>query len=587
MKTQLTEYIIQALQQCHKAGDFAIDVTQQCDVQLTRTRDKQFGDWTCNIALLTAKQLKRSPRDIATIIVSHLPSMAQVAKVDIAGPGFINFYLTDAANTDVIATILTAQQHYGQSNHGNKQRVHLEYVSANPTGPLHVGHGRGAAYGATLANILKVAGFDVYQEYYVNDAGRQMDILAVSVWCRYLALCGETLAFPLAGYQGDYIAEIANTLFGDVNHKLQCKANDIINTLPKDTDDDKDQYIDALITYAKNTLGDDDYQKVHQLAVKTIQEDIQNDLAEFGVTFDQWFSERSLVDSGNIQAGIKQLTELGHTYEKDGALWFKSTAFDDDKDRVLVRENGQTTYFASDVAYQTGKYQRGFSKVINIFGADHHGYLARLTAFLTALDYDIKDSFVVQFVQFAVLWRGQEKIAMSTRSGQYVTLRQLREEVGNDAARFFYIMRKHEQHMDFDLELATSQTNDNPVYYIQYAHARICSVWRQLEEKGLTHDPQNGLSQVVELTNDNEKVLLPLLARFPDVITHGADMLEAHGVAHYLRELAAAFHAYYNSQHFIVDNADVRDARLCLIKAVQIVLQNGLSLLGVGAPQAM
>lgn len=587
MKTQLTEHITHALHQCYQCGDFAVDVTQHCAVQLSRTRDKQFGDWTCNIALLAAKVVQKPPRDIAANILAQLPDIAQVAKIDIAGPGFINFYLTDVASTDVIATILTAKQGYGTSEHGQQQRVHLEYVSANPTGPLHVGHGRGAAYGATLANILIAAGFAVHQEYYVNDAGRQMDILAVSVWCRYLALCDEAMSFPLAGYQGDYIGDIANTLLQQVDKRLQRKAADIVAALPADTEATKDRYVDALIAYAKESLGKTDYQHMHKLGVTTIQQDIHDDLVEFGVTFDCWFSERSLMDSDAIQAGVKQLVALNYTYEKDGAVWFKSTAFGDDKDRVLVRDNGQTTYFASDVAYQMGKYQRGFSKVINIFGADHHGYIARLNACLTAMGQDIKDSFIVECVQFAVLWRGDEKVAMSTRSGQYVTLRQLREEVGNDAARFFYVMRKHEQHMDFDLTLATSKTNDNPGYYIQYAHARICSVWRQLKEKGLTHDVENGLAHIDGLTDEKEKAVLSLLTRYPDTIIQAATTLEAHGIAHYLRELAAGFHTYYNAQQFIIDEANLRDARLCLMQAVQIVLQNGLSLLGVSAPQSM
>ena len=512
--------------------------------------------------------------------------IANVAKVDIAGPGFINFYLADNANLQIITEILERKHTYGHSDYGKQQRIHIEYVSANPTGPLHVGHGRGAAYGATLANILTAADFQVHREYYVNDAGRQMSILAVSVWCRYLQLCNEAMPFPSAGYQGDYIHTIAKLLFNDIGTVLQRSATEITATLPADTEKTNDQYIDALIAYAKNSLSDA-YWQLQTIAADTLRQDIHDDLAEFGVTFDQWFSERSLTDSGDIQTGIQQLTDGGHTYQRDGALWFKSTAFGDDKDRVLVRENGQTTYFASDVAYQMNKYNRGFTKVINIFGADHHGYVARLRAFLTAMGKQVDDSFIVSFVQFAILWRDKQKVSMSTRSGEYVTLRQLRQEVGNDAARFFYVMRKHEQHMDFDLTLAISKTNDNPVYYIQYAHARICSIWRQLTEKGIRHDMRNGLANLAALSDPTEKALLPLLARYPEMIVHGASTLEAHGIAHYLRELAASFHAYYNAQQFIVDDNAVRDARLCLVNAVQIVLQNGLSLIGVSAPEKM
>ncbi len=586
MKTQLTEHITNALTELHDNGDFASDVTTQCNVQLTRTRDSQFGDWTSNIALLAAKILKQPPRTIATKIIAQLPVIANVAKVDIAGPGFINFYLADNANLQIITEILERKHTYGHSDYGKQQRIHIEYVSANPTGPLHVGHGRGAAYGATLANILTAADFQVHREYYVNDAGRQMSILAVSVWCRYLQLCNEAMPFPSAGYQGDYIHTIAKLLFNDIGTVLQRSATEITATLPADTEKTNDQYIDALIAYAKNSLSDA-YWQLQTIAADTLRQDIHDDLAEFGVTFDQWFSERSLTDSGDIQTGIQQLTDGGHTYQRDGALWFKSTAFGDDKDRVLVRENGQTTYFASDVAYQMNKYNRGFTKVINIFGADHHGYVARLRAFLTAMGKQVDDSFIVSFVQFAILWRDKQKVSMSTRSGEYVTLRQLRQEVGNDAARFFYVMRKHEQHMDFDLTLAISKTNDNPVYYIQYAHARICSIWRQLTEKGIRHDMRNGLANLAALSDPTEKALLPLLARYPEMIVHGASTLEAHGIAHYLRELAASFHAYYNAQQFIVDDNAVRDARLCLVNAVQIVLQNGLSLIGVSAPEKM
>ena len=588
MKAQLIDSITQTLIDLHQSGQLPIDVLANgVSVQLVRTRDKQFGDFSCNIAMLSAKLLKQKPRDIAEHIVSHLPKLAGVKKVDVAGAGFINFYLADDVNTNIIATILAEKQHYGESDYGKCQRVHLEYVSANPTGPLHVGHGRGAAYGATLANILSAAGYCVHREYYVNDAGRQMDILAVSIWCRYLQRCGKDMPLPCNAYQGDYVNVIASTLFDDIGAAFTCDITDLISALPKDSEQTKEAYIDALIDYAKQTLGAENYRKLHQLGVNTLQQDIHDDLAAFGVVFDNWFSERSLTDNGCVDAGIQQLKDKGYTYERDGVLWFNAMALGDDKDRVLIRDNGQTTYFASDVAYQADKYNRGFDKIINIFGADHHGYAPRLRAFLSAIGKQPDESFFVSFVQFAILWRGKEKVSMSTRSGQYVTLRQLRDEVGNDAARFFYVMRKHEQHMDFDLELAKSQSNDNPVYYIQYAHARICSVERQLIEKSLKQDAKNGLNQLTLLVEGHEKQLMTLLARFPEIIIQGAKTLEVHGIAHYLRELAGAFHAYYNSQQFIVEDKNTRDARLCLVKATQIVLQNGLRLLGVSAPEKM
>lgn len=588
MKTALLNILTQTLTGLYRSGVFSTDLLAKgITPQLTHTRDKQFGDVTCNIALLSAKLLQQNPREIAERIVEALPPLPMVKKIEIAGPGFINFYMMDDLSTQIIGQILSQGSEYGKSSYGSLERVHIEYVSANPTGPLHVGHGRGAAYGATLANILKACGFSVHSEYYVNDAGRQMDILAASVWCRYNEYCGESFPFPDNAYQGDYVKDIAKALFAKTGSHFQRKTEDVLAALSSVDKTDKDTYIDALITYLKTALGDEHYRELHQTGLNTLQNDIKDDLAQFGVTFDKWFSERSLADEGKIEKSLQDLQKTGYTYEQAGALWFKSTAFGDDKDRVLIRDNGQPTYFASDVAYQLDKYQRGFTKLINVFGADHHGYVPRLRAFLTALGKDTDESFFAPLVQFAILWRGDEKVSMSTRSGEYVTLRELRNEVGNDATRFFYVMRKHEQHMDFDLTLAKSESNDNPVYYIQYAHARICSVKRQLAEKGLHHNVENGLAHVNLLSLQNEKDLMDSLGRFPELIILGAKNFETHGIPHYLRELASLFHTYYNSQQFLVDETALRDARLCLVNAIQVVLQNGLSLLGVSAPDSM
>jgi arginyl-tRNA synthetase len=466
--------------------------------------------------------------------------------------------------------------------------VQVEFVSANPTGPLHVGHGRGAAYGAAVADLLEAVGFAVHREYYVNDAGRQMDILAASVWLRYLELCGEAVVFPANAYRGDYVWDIAATLHrehGDAYHVPVARVGE---GLPPDEPDggDKERYIDAVIARARELLGDNRYRFVFELGLNTILEDIRDDLEKFGVVYDEWYSERSLSERGAVQRAIERLRAAGQLYEQDGALWFRSTAFGDEKDRVVVRENGQTTYFASDIAYHMDKLERGFERVIDVWGADHHGYVPRVKAALQALGDD-PARLDVLLVQFATLYRGGEKVQMSTRSGEFVTLRQLRKEVGRDAARFFYVMRKSEQHLDFDLDLAKSQSSDNPVYYVQYAHARVASVLRQMAERGLERDAQRGLASLGRLTEPQEQALLTGLARYPEVVEAAALAHEPHQVVHFLREIANDFHVYYTTHQFLVDDAGLRDARLSLVLAAQQVLANGLRLLGVSAPETM
>ena len=541
-------------------------------IRIDHSKDKTQGDFATNVAMVLSKQAKCTPKILAEKIVANFPNAAEVDKVEIAGPGFINFFLSQGSNTQVIEKILTQGKGFGLSKYGDGQKVLLEFVSANPTGPLHVGHGRGAAYGATVANLLRAVGFDVDNEYYVNDAGRQMDILATSVYLRYI----ETNKFPDNGYKGDYIFAIAEKVSGI--EKL-----DIFTGVHPDEKDggDKEKHIDDLIINCKAELGDS-YKSIFNLAIETILSDIREDLQEFGVEYNQWFSEQSLVDSNLSQSTVESLQDAGYIYEKEGALWFKTTDFGDDLDRVVVRDNGVHTYFASDIAYHFEKFSRGYDKIINIWGADHHGYIARVKASINALDND-PEKLEILLVQFANLNRGGEKVAMTTRSGSFVTLREIREEVGNDAARFFYILRKSDQHMDFDLDLAKSKTNENPVFFIQYAHARICSVI----EKANAEYTSSGEYDLSLLDNEQELVLIKELNRFADVLLSAATNYEPHVLAYYLRDLAGGFHSYYNNSEFLVDDDNLRVSRLKLIEAVRQVIANGLTLLGVSSPDKM
>lgn len=585
MKQTLQQHITSALQQLLDNDEYQFELPSEVSVE--RTRDKSHGDYATNVALVLNKQAKCPPRDLAEKIVSALPQSNIIEKCEIAGPGFINFTLSEASKQAIVDTILQTGDTFGHSEIGGGKKVQLEYVSANPTGPLHVGHGRGAAYGATVANLMKASGFEVQSEYYVNDAGRQMDILATSIWMRYLDLCGFEIKFPSNGYQGDYVWDIAATLHRDNQDNFAHPLDAIMLDIPADEPDggDKEIHVDALIVRAKGLLGDH-YRTVFDAGLNTILEDIRSDLEAFGVKFDRWYSERSLVESGAVERASETLQNAGHIYKENGALWFRSSNFGDEKDRVVYRDNGMHTYFASDIAYHMEKFERGFEQVIDVWGADHHGYVPRVKAAIQALGEN-PDQFEALLVQFAILYRGGERVQMSTRSGSFVTLRELREEVGSDAARFFYVMRKCEQHMDFDLDLAKSQSNDNPVYYIQYAHARICSVMQQLSDKGLSFDQSNGLNSLNLLSEPQEQALITTLAKFPELIQSAAINQEPHSLAHYLRDLANELHSYYNAHQFIVDDANLRDARLALATAVRQVIRNGLGLLGVSAPERM
>lgn len=586
LTTQLTQLI--------EHGLTALDIPAPAKFTVERTRDAAHGDFASNVALTAAKGAGMPPRALAEKLVAELGADPHIDKVEIAGPGFINFFLAKGTSQAIVPAILSAGNDYGRAEI-KAHKVLLEFVSANPTGPLHVGHGRGAAYGASLANVLEAAGHDVTREYYVNDAGRQMNILATSIWLRYLEQNSE-LPFPVNGYKGDYIRDIAADLQTQHRDRFVKPVTDAFANVPEDQheigrDDqdepiyagDKEAHIDGLIQNAKALLGDD-YVVIFDFGLEAILSDIRDDLHGFGVPFDNWFSERSIVQ--DIPTAVDILRQQGNVYEQGGAQWFASTQFDDDKDRVLVRDNGESTYFASDVAYHQNKFARGFDQIINIFGADHHGYIARVQAALKGLGAPA-DFMRVKLVQFAVLWRGEERVPMSTRSGSFVTLRELRDEVGNDAARFFYVMRSSDQHLDFDLELAKSKSNDNPVYYIQYAHARVASVMQRLTEQGWQYDAAQALASLENLNTKQDDALLTVLAKFPEVVDAAARNYAPHTIAHYLREVAQAFHTCYNENKILIDDAAERNARLALAQATAQVLRNGLALLGVSAPEQM
>jgi len=584
-KLQIEQMIQAALVQLYQTGELSGDKPL---FQIEETKDKKHGDFACNIALILAKPLKRTPRAIAEMLVNAMPSSPLITKIDIAGPGFINFFLSSTALYNVILDICAAGETYGRTSIGKSQRVLIEYVSANPTGPLHVGHGRHAAYGAVVADLLETAGYEVHREYYVNDAGRQMAILAASTWLRYLELCGELLIFPTNAYKGDYIIEIARHVQKKYSKKFCMPIEKVFENLPLDepAGGDKELYIDAIISRAKDLLGETNYKILFDSALESILTDIREDLAEFGVHYQNWFSEREFIKTNAVDTTIQALQAKNLIYEQEGALWFRSTNFNDEKDRVLVRSNGQRTYFANDLAYHFNKFERGFTTVIDIFGADHHGYIPRMQAGMQARGIQ-PDQLTYLLVQFVTLYRHGVQVQMSTRSGSFVTLRELREEVGNDAARFFYVMRKCDQHVDFDLDLAKEKSNENPIYYIQYAHARICSVFNQLTEKNMDYREMKDINLFSCLTEPQEIQLLGTLRRYLDVLQYATIHYEPHHLTTYLREIATDFHGYYNTPQFLVEDDRIRHARLTLIQATRQVLQNGLKLLGVSAPERM
>lgn len=579
----------------------------QNNSQITRSKSPEHGDYASNIALTAAKAAKSNPRALAEQLIAALPDNDSIAKLEVAGPGFINIFLNTGAKFAVLEAIFDNNERYGLTDEFSDKKIQVEFVSANPTSSLHVGHGRGAAFGMSVANLLEAVGYKVTREYYVNDAGRQMDILAASTYLRYLELNGEQVHFPVGGYQGDYVTDIAQTIKTQQADAYVHPYAEISANVPEDAvfetnadgeqelvSGDKNAHVDGIIANSKQALGDN-YEIFLNAALSEILEDIKDDLNDFGVRFERWFSEKSIADE--IEPVLAELESKGHLYEKDGNTWFRSTDFGDEKDRVVRRANGLTTYFASDIAYHKNKFERGFDTVINVWGADHHGYIARVRAALTALGIDEKRLEVI-LVQFVALWRGEEKIQMSSRSGKFVTLRELREEVGNDAARFYYVARKPEVHIDFDLELAKSQSKDNAVYYIQYAHARVCSVLEKLSAKGFNVDDAQGKAMQNLLQAEAESELIKLLAAYPATLKRAATGYDPHVLTNYLKDLASLFHAWYNDNRILPvsiiadetptqEELDLMQARLRLSKAVRQVLANGLSLLGLSAPTNM
>lgn len=561
-------------------------------VTVERARDAQHGDFASNVALRIAKIAGRPPRELAQAILAALPASPLVARADVAGAGFINFFVAKDWFTRELVHVHEQAERYGRAYPPRPTKVLLEFVSANPTGPMHVGHGRQAAFGDALARLLAAAGHEVFREYYINDAGRQTDILAVSVWVRYLEACGEALPFPQNGYRGDYLQPVAAQLRAREADDLRHPASTVLSGLPADAPTgDKEAYIDAMITRCRALIGEAAWQRMLDLSLDAMLAEIRNDLEGYGVHFDRWTSERAFVASGAIERALERLRAQQLLYVKDGAEWFRSTRFGDDEDRVVVRENGVKTYFASDIAYHLEKRERGFDVLIDVLGADHHGYVPRLRGGLQAFGHP-GDCLEAPLIQLVALYRNGEKMSMGKREANFVTLRQLREEVGNDACRIFYLMRSNDQSLDFDLELAKSKSNENPVFYIQYAHARVASVMKEMKARALAWDPTLARTLVEKhgsqlLQGAAAEAMLTCLTRYPEIIQHAAAQRAPHALVHYLRELATTLHAFYNAERVLVPEDDLRQARVYALLAVQQVLRNGLDVLGVSAPESM
>ena len=561
MKDSLQRLILQAIERLREQALLPADAHAAFVIE--RTRSAEHGDFATNAALLLAKSARTNPRALAQALVAALPQNPQIAKVEIAGPGFINFFLDAQAYRAQVRQILDAGDAYGRNVDGGGRTVGVEFVSANPTGPLHVGHGRAAAIGDCLARALAANGWNVKREFYYNDAGVQINNLALSVQARARGLKPGDGQWPADAYNGDYIADVAHAYLAG-------------ETVIADG---------QRVASARNP---DDLDAIRQFGVAYLRHEQDLDLRAFGVAFDVHFLESSLYRDGKVDETVCELVAHGHTYLEGGALWLKTTDFGDDKDRVMRKSDGSYTYFVPDVAYHRSKWQRGYERAITELGSDHHGSLARVKAGLQALDCGIPKNWPEYVLhQMVTVMRGGEEVKLSKRAGSYVTLRDLIEEVGRDATRYFLIARKADSQLVFDIDLARSQSNDNPVYYVQYAHARVCSVLRQLGERGLEWNRENGLAQLARLDNEHENVLLTELSRYPEIVESAAQNLEPHLIAQYLRELANALHAYYHAHAFIVDDADLRDARLALIVATRQVLCNGLDLLGVSAPEKM
>jgi arginyl-tRNA synthetase len=585
MKNDLIRILKTVLKEIGKEN--GIDFSNK-KVSIQENKEKAHGDYASNLAMVIAKDLSKSPREVAEMITSLLPPEEWIERVNIAGPGFINFYLKKDTHNEILLRIDEGGKSFGTNNSGNGERVLIEYVSSNPTGPLHVGHGRGAAFGSVLSQLLRIVGYKVDEEYYVNDQGRQMNILTISTWLRYLQQNGQELEFSKKGYQGEYVEQLAKELLKEERTKYNLKENesDLLELLEtQETEED----LDKLIEWGKSFLQEN-FEEIREFSLRAIMSSIKEDLKLFGVNHNLWFNESSMyfnkVGLPDIDKSIKLLDESGFLYEKEEALWFKSTEFGDDKDRVVKRANGDNTYFASDISYHLDKYDRGYNRIVNVWGADHHGYLPRVSAAMEALGKN-QDRLEVVFIQFANLLRNGKKVSMSTRGGEFIPLMELIEEVSSEAARFFYINRKADQHLDFDLDLAKSQTKDNPLYYIQYAHARICGVFETLKKEGRKLNQDLGLDNLDLLNLDKEIEIQKMLLQYPEVISRAAEHSEPHLICYYLKDLSGLFHSYYNSERFLVDNDKLMNSRLFLLKGTKQVISNGLEILGIDAPQSM
>ena len=552
------------------------------EIEISRSIKPDHGDFSSNIALKLSKRVGLNPFQLATSISSSIDKPSWLKKTEVVQPGFINFFIGSDVKADVLISIIDKQSGFGSQDPGSKESILLEFVSSNPTGPLHVGHGRHAAFGDSLAKLLKKAGHLVETEYYINDAGRQIDILVLSVLIEGVNLSGGKITPPNACYQGQYIKGIAKS----INKKQLVNINNLFLTKIDTKDLDEDEEIDVLVSTAKDSMGRDAFERVTEIVCQHVLQTIKKDLSDFGVEYDHWFSEKNMIKASKINNVVKHLEATNSLVKKDGATWLKTTNYGDDKDRVIIREDGRSTYFASDIGYHADKKARGFDKLINILGSDHHGYITRLKAGLASMGYEPGDLEVI-LMQFVALFRGKEKIQMSTRSGNFVPMRDLYEEVGVDAARFFYVSRSNEQHLDFDLALATQQNNQNPVYYIQYANARICSVIQEIKNKGFKNNPALGKKNLGNLNNKHELELISLLQNYPDVISQAAEKRSVHQLSNYLKDLAQVFHSYYGVQKFVVSDDEIRNPMILLLQCVSIVIVDGLKILGVSAPKKM
>ncbi|MDP6335074.1 MAG: arginine--tRNA ligase [Nitrospinaceae bacterium] len=554
MKNIIRKLISDALDKAAKSGELELSILPEILVE--KPKDEKFGDFSTSVSMMLAKSERKKPRDIADVLCRHLKNGdSQVSSVDIAGPGFINLKMAPSFFLTRLMKVAELGDKFGSSDAGKGKKVLLEFVSANPTGPLHVGHGRGAAVGDMLGRLLKKAGYDVSTEYYINDVGNQMNTLGRSTWSRYRELLGIKEEFSPDNYQGEYIKDIAQGI------------------IDKHGKEFLDKQVDEVLPFFR------------KYSLDSILSGIRNDLSEFGVEFDRWFNEKSLYDDQLVDTAVNWLRDKKHIYDKDGAVWLNSSAFKDEKDRVLIKQSGEKTYFCSDIAYHKNKIDRGFEWIVDLWGADHHGYVPRMNAVLEAMGYN-KDVFKVMLVQFVALKRGGEKVSMSTRSGEFETLSDVVKEVGVDATRFFFLMRSSDSHLDFDLELAKKESPENPVFYIQYAHARICSIFRKANDEGLSL-PSISDIDLSPLADEEEFSLIKKILAFTETVDKSAELLEVHRIAFYLQDLVAAFHGYYSRHRVVSEDVPLSLARLFLMDCLRTTIHNGLSVMGVSAPEKM